>query len=124
MNSVLLYLGAVVIGAWGIAHIAALRPVVAGFGALTPDNRRILVMEWTDEGLTMVFVGLLVAVVTPTLGAESPAAILVYRLSAGMLLALALVSTLTGARTSVLPMRLCPVVKSAVAGLFIAGSLL
>jgi hypothetical protein len=124
MNTGLLYLGAAVIGVWGIAHIAAVRPVVAGFGALSSDNRRILVMEWTAEGLAMVFVGLLVGLVTLVVGAEAGASVLVYRLSAGMLLAMALVSAFTGARTSVLPMRLCPFVKSAVAVLFVVATLL
>jgi hypothetical protein len=37
----LLYVAAAVTGLWGVAHLFATRGVVAGFGELTPDNRRI-----------------------------------------------------------------------------------
>ncbi len=55
---------------------------------------------------------------------QEPAAPLVYRTSAGMLVVLAVLSQLTGARTAILPMKLCPYVKTAVAILFFLGSAL
>ncbi|MFB0515081.1 MAG: hypothetical protein ACETWG_00570 [Candidatus Neomarinimicrobiota bacterium] len=41
-----------------------------------------------------------------------------------MLVVMALLSQLTGARTALLPMKLCPYVKTAVAILFFLGSVL
>jgi hypothetical protein len=55
-NDILLYAGAGVIFLWGAAHVARTRGVVAGFGELSPDNRRIITME----GLALCFVGALV----------------------------------------------------------------
>ena len=42
MNEILLYVAAALTAIWGIAHPFATRGVVAGFGQLTPDNRRII----------------------------------------------------------------------------------
>ena len=46
----------------------------------------------------------------------------VYWMSAAMLVTMAGVSALTGARTSVLPMKLCPFIKTGVAAAFVLGS--
>jgi len=124
MSDVLVYLGATVIAAWGIAHIAPTRGVVAGFGTISDDNRRIILMEWVAEGLALAFIGLLVLLVTAIHGADDAASRSVYRISAGMLLVMAAWTALTGARTSILPMKICPVVKSSVAALLLAASVL
>jgi len=123
-NDVMLYIGSVAITLWGIAHIVPTKPVVAGFGAISEDNRRIITMEWIAEGLTLCFIGLLVLFVTIWGGSESSVSILVYRISAVMLLVMAGVSLFTGARTSILPIKICPIVKTTVAILFILGSVL
>jgi hypothetical protein len=120
----LLYVGSGLIVLWGLAHIAATRSVVAGFGALSDDNQRILIMEWVAEGLVFCFIGALVILVRASGAGGSCTARRVFRASAGMLFAMAVWSGFTGARTSVLPMKLCPVVKSVVAGLYLAASFL
>ncbi len=124
MDAILIYIGSFVIIAWGIAHIAPTRGVVKGFEPLSTDNRRIITMEWVAEGLTLIFLGSLVLVLALAKGANDGAAIIVYRASAIMLLVMAAWSSLTGARTSILPMKMCPYVKSAVALLFVVGSLI
>jgi hypothetical protein len=124
MNEILLYIGSVAILIWGIGHIAPTKSVVAGFGTITTDNRRIITMEWIAEGLVLCFVGILVLVVTLAGDPQDPVSKIVYGLSATMLIVLAIVSSFTGARTSVLPMKLCPFIKTAVAVLFILGSVL
>ena len=123
-NDILVYLGGAVITAWGIAHIAPTRGVVAGFGAISQDNRRIILMEWTAEGLTLAFVGLLVLLITAIHGAGDSVSLSVYRISAVMLLVMAGWTLLTGARTSIVPIKICPAVKTAVAVLFLVGSVL
>ena len=123
-SDVLVYLGATVITSWGIAHIAPTRGVVAGFGAISQDNKRIILMEWAAEGLTLAFIGLLVLLITALHGSESAVSLSVYRISAAMLLVMAVWTLLTGARTSILPIKICPAVKTAVAALFLVASVL
>jgi hypothetical protein len=123
-TDILVYLGGAVITLWGIAHIAPTKSVVAGFGAISEDNRRIITMEWAAEGLTLSFIGLLVLLVTAVDGSQNSASLSVYRVSAAMLLVMAGWTLLTGARTSILPIKICPVVKTAVAVLFLVGSVL
>ena len=123
-TDILVYLGGAVITLWGIAHIAPTKSVVAGFGAISEDNRRIIAMEWAAEGLTLSFIGLLVLLVTAVDGSQNSASLSVYRVSAAMLLVMAGWTLLTGARTSILPIKICPVVKTAVAVLFLVGSVL
>ncbi len=124
LNDILLYIGSAVIIAWGIAHIAPTKGVVAGFGDISADNLRIITMEWIAEGLTLCFIGVLVLLTTFLGWSQEYISIIVYRASAGMLVVLAVLSQLTGARTAILPMRLCPYVKTVVAVLFFLGSAL
>ncbi|UCH62930.1 MAG: hypothetical protein JSU77_00265 [Fidelibacterota bacterium] len=124
LNDVLLYIGSAIIIAWGIAHIVPTKGVIADFGDISTDNLRIITMEWIAEGLTLCFIGVLVLLTTFLGWSKEPIALIVYRTSAGMLVVLAVLSQLTGARTALLPMRLCPYVKTAVALLFFLGSAL
>ncbi|MFB0515085.1 MAG: hypothetical protein ACETWG_00590 [Candidatus Neomarinimicrobiota bacterium] len=52
LNDILLHIGSAIIIVWGIAHLVPTRNIVAGFGDLSPDNTRIITMEWIAEGLT------------------------------------------------------------------------
>ena len=70
LNNILLYLGAAILFVWGVAHIIPTRNVVAGFGALSEDNRINITMEWVAEGLALAFVGALVALVTLVGGSQ------------------------------------------------------
>jgi hypothetical protein len=116
--------GSVVIFLWGVAHMVPTRKIVDGFGQLPPDNRRIITMEWLLEGVTLCFLGALVAFVAFNLGRVDPAARLVGRLAAAVLLIMAAISAFTGARTAVLPMRLCPLVKTGVALVWLVATIL
>lgn len=124
MQVILLYLGAAVIFVWGLGHLIPTRNIVAGFGALSLDNKRIITMEWLAEGLTLCFLGLLVATMVFLVGPDQAATHVVARACSVMLFVLAGVSAFTGARTTVLPMKLCPFIKSGVALLFLTGTLL
>ncbi len=121
MNTILLYFGATLITIWGIGHIYPTRNIIAGFGDLSIDNLRILTMEWLAEGLTMIFLGILVILVT-WLAPDSAGSIITIRAAAVMLIVLALLSQLTGAHTAIPPMRLCPIIKTAVAIMYYIGS--
>ncbi len=117
-----LFLGALIIVVWGTAHILPIKAIIAGFGILSNDNRHILTMEWVAEGLAMIFIGLLTALVALTSGTQNATAVLVYRLNAAMLVLMAVWTLLTGARTSIVPIKICPIVKTVAAGLLIIGS--
>jgi hypothetical protein len=122
LSNVLLYVGSFVVIVWGIAHIIPTKAVVAGYGTLSDDNRRIITMEWVAEGLAMIFIGVLVALAALTSGASNPTAILVYRSAVVMLIVMAAWTFMTGARTSITPIKICPIVKIAVATLILIGS--
>jgi hypothetical protein len=50
----LVYAAAILVSLWGVAHLVPTRSVVAGFGSISLDSRRVLTMEWMAEGLTML----------------------------------------------------------------------
>ncbi len=118
----LLYIGASIITIWGIAHIIPTKSIVKGFGEISEDNRRIITMEWIAEGITFIFIGILVIFVTAFGDFIELTPAIVYLCSAGILLIMAIVSLFTGARTSILPMKICPIIKSIVAILFIVAT--
>ncbi len=122
VNEILLYVGAGIITLWGIAHIIPTKAIISGFGAISEDNRKIITMESMAEGLILVFIGVLVLLVTSLADHRSQAAFIVYLACAVMLIVMAIMTALTGARTSILPYKICPVVKTIVAILFILGS--
>ena len=119
---VLLYAGSIAIIVWGIAHIIPTRSVISGFGAISQDNLRIISMEWIAEGLTLCFIGALTLFLTFSGGPQSAIIANVYRICAIMLIVMAVLSLFTGARTSIVFFKVCPVVKTAVAVLFLVGA--
>jgi hypothetical protein len=119
---VLAYIAAALIGAWGIAHALPTKRVVAGFGQITRDNRRILVQEWLAESFTMWGVAAVVLGVTAT-SADTQVGGIVYRVAAGLLLALAALTAFTGARTPIIWFKVCPVLLATSAVLLLATAL-
>ena len=124
IDEILLYAGSGVVFAWGVAHLIPTKPIVAGFGPISEDNRKIIAMESIAEGLTLCFLGVLVGLMTSLAGYESEGASVVYIACAVMLLVMAILTAFTGARTSILPYKVCPFVKTAAAVLFLTGSTL
>jgi hypothetical protein len=124
MNEVLLYIGAAIIIIWGVAHIIPTKAVVNGFGRISEDNKKIIAMESLAEGITLIFLGVLVLLVTILAGPQGPVASIVYLACAVMLLVMAILTAMTGARTSVIWYKLCPAVKAVVAILYILGAVL
>lgn len=118
MREVLPYLAGAILIAWGAAHLAPTRAVVASFGPLSVDNRRILVMEWVAEGVSHVFLGALAIAVALAGGSD-----VVFRSEAVALVVLAGLTAATGSRTAVIWFRLCPGVLTAAAALLVAATL-
>ncbi|MFC2076153.1 hypothetical protein ACFLT7_03625 [candidate division KSB1 bacterium] len=121
-DQVLVYIGSALIFLWGAGHLMPTKSIVAGFGALSDDNRRIITMEWIAEGLALCFIGVLAFLTVLVGNPGNQVAIVVIRALAVMLLVMAALSAFTGARTPILPMKLCPFVKTGVALLFFIGS--
>jgi hypothetical protein len=119
-NTLVFIAGAALV-AWGIAHLAPTKEVVHSFGLISIDNRRILAMEWIAEGIVHVAIGATVICVA-ALGDSGSTADLVYRCLAGLLLAIAVLTVSTGARTPVIWFKICPLVLSAAATLLLVGS--
>lgn len=121
VNDVLLYIGSGIIILWGIAHLIPTRAIADGFGEISGDNRRVLVMEVIAEGLTLIFIGVLVILVTSLAGSGTYTADIIYITCAVMLIIMGLVTQMTGARTPVILYKICPYVKTAVAILYFIG---
>jgi len=113
------YIGSGVIILWGIAHIIRTRHIVRGYEPTSVDNRRIITMEWVTEGLTLIFIGLLVLFARHFYGG----CVLTYPMCASMLLVMASWTALTGGRTSVAFLKISPVVETIVAIMFIYSDL-
>ena len=121
INIVLLYIGAGLTAIWGIAHLIPTSSVVKGFGEISKDNKNIITMEWIVEGVSLIFIGTLVALVT-VVNPLNDVSLAVYMCSAICLIALALVSIFTGFKVKFLPFRLCPFIFTISAALILVGT--
>jgi len=121
MQHASLYLASAMTALWGVAHLFATKGVVAGFGEISPDNRRIITMEWIVEGVALVSTASFVAAAT-LVQPDATVSGAVYGVAVGTLIALALVSLFTGFRIAFLPFRLCPVIFGASATLIAWGA--
>jgi hypothetical protein len=123
MDSMLVYIGAGLTTLWGIGHLIPTKSTVAGFGEISEDNKRIITMEWINEGVTLIFIGVVVAAVT-FLDPGSIATFAVYLISIIALVVLALISLFTGFKINFLPFKLCPIIFSISAVLIFLGGIL
>ncbi len=106
---------------WGIAHLIPTKGVVKGFGDISTDNKRILIMEWVNEGATLIFLGLLTAFIT-YLDPESRVSYYVYAIVTLFLLVLSVISLFTGFKVNFLPYKLCPLIFTSTAVLIYIGA--
>ena len=118
---ILIFVAAAIVAVWGVAHLFATRGVVAGFGELTTDNRRIITMEWMVEGVALISTAAYAATVT-ALDSGASVSNAVYAVAIVTLAALAIVSVFTGFRVAFLPFRLCPVIFTLAAVLIAVGA--
>ena len=121
MSTLLASLAAAITVIWGVAHLVPTGQVVAGFGTLSKDNRLVITQEWIAEGITLTFLGGLIGLVTALDRVSNPVVSAVYGLAAGMLLVMAVLTAVTGARGSVIFFKICPIVKTVAALLLLAS---
>jgi hypothetical protein len=122
MATVLAYVAAAVVAAWGLAHAIPTRQVLAGFEPISVDNRRVILQEWLAEAFTMWALATLVFVATAIGGTGSDVTAWVYRVAAGLLIALAVLTSVTGARTPVIWFKICPFLLTGSAALLLVAS--
>ena len=122
MNEILLYIGSGIIILWGIGHLIPTKSIVDGFGAISEDNKQIITMEVIAEGLTLCFIGILVLLVTSLGVSTSQTADIVYVACAVMLVTMAVLTQVTGAKIPIIWFKMCPYVKTLTAILFFLGS--
>jgi hypothetical protein len=124
MGEVLAYGAAALVALWGTAHAIPTRSVVAGFEPTTADNRRVILQEWVAEAFTMWATAAMVVVATVLGGAQNAVTESLYLVAAALLIALAVLTGLTGARTPVVWFKICPVLLISAAAMLVAASLL
>lgn len=121
-QNILIIVGACISLLWGAAHLFSTKSVVKGFGDITPENRHIITMEWISEGLSLIFIGALPLFVLFFSPAGEFSRTIVFRACSAMLFVMAALTAATGSRTSIIPIKICPIIKSIAAGLILYGS--
>ena len=123
-NMILIIIGAILTMLWGISHLFPTKNVVRDFGEISQDNKYIITMEWIIEGMTLIFIGLLVMFITLLGGTDNIVTIYVNVFSSIMLFALAVLSLLTGFKVNFIPFKLCPIIFTVSGILILLGSFL
>ena len=119
-GQILILMGAAITIIWGVAHLFPTKSVVKGFGDITTDNKNIIAMEWIVEGVSLIFIGIIVLGVA-FIDSYSNVTVFIYLSSASILIVLAIVSLFTGFRVNFLPFKLCPVLFTTSAILIVVG---
>lgn len=121
VRTALAYVSAGFVGLSGVAHALPTRRVVQGFNDTSHDNQLVVTQEWIAGAMTMWFISTVVFIST-AIGTDESLVAWVYRTAAAMLLALAALTAVTGARTAVVSFKICPVLLSVSAALLLAAS--
>ena len=122
-GSIFMVVASLALTGWGIAHLFPTIVVVKGFGDISEGNKRIITMEWINAGLSLVFIGCLVAVTTFVDGA-SLAAKVVYSICIVVLNLLSVISLFRGFRKSHIAFKLCPFIFTGSSILIAVGGML
>jgi hypothetical protein len=97
--------------------------VADGFGDVGKDNKITITMTWASEGFTMIFTGALMSLIVIFGEMDTNGGRIALWLSAGFLGFMAFWHAITGARTKVIPMKLCPFILGTSMVLVLVGSL-
>ena len=122
MAAVLAYTGAALVAVWGLAHVMPTRQVLGGFEPITADNRRIIAQEWLAEAFTMWGTAAIIIAATAAPGTAPDTRAWVYRTASALLVSLAALTAVTGARTPIIWFKICPALLAAAALLLLAAS--
>ncbi len=106
---ILTIIGSALVMMWGISHLIPTRNVVKDFGNISEDNKNIVRMEWINEGVTLIFLGMLLIVSIIVTGDIVPYLNILVIIA---LTALSIISLATGFKIRFLPFKLCPIIFS------------
>lgn len=122
-TKILLYLGAFLPLFWGIAHLVPTKSIVKEFGDISIDNKRIITMEWIIEGVSLIFIGVIIFTVTciDSSGAVSRG---VYFVTFIFLNVFSVISLKTGFKINFAPYKLCPIIFTSSSILILLGGVL
>lgn len=123
-NIILVLIGAILTMVWGISHLIPTKNVVRDFGEISQDNKNIITMEWIIEGMSLIFIGFLVILITILGGTDNLISLYVNVISSIMLFALAILSLFTGFKVNFIPFKLCPGIFTISGILILLGSFL
>lgn len=123
MNAALAYLGSTLLVIWSIVHLLPTRAVVREFGQMDSDNVRQVIIGWVTEGLTLMFIGVMVLLLLIFKEPDNGATMMIMQITSGYLLVLAFVSYVVGNRTNLLPLSASPLIKCAVAAMYLSAAI-
>lgn len=120
---ILIVIGGLSVILWGTTHIIIPTKQIADgvYGALSINNKYIILMEWITEGMTLIFIGLLV-IIAAIINENNKTTKSIYILSPIMLFSMAILSVFTGYNIDNLPFKLCPYIFSASGILILQGA--
>jgi hypothetical protein len=121
MRDALAYLAAAILASWGVIHVAPTREVVGSMEPSTNDSRLVMTQEWIVEGIANWGLAALVIVAAAT-STSAATENWTYRITAGIVAAIAVLTALTGARTPVVWFKICVVVLATVVALLVGAS--
>ena len=124
MAEVLAFVAAGLVAVWGVSHAIPTRQVVAGLEPTTQDYRLIFLQEWLAEAITMWGIAALIIAATIVGDEDSGVTEATYYAAAALLVALAALTALTGARTAVIWFKICPALLGSSAVLLVMAGLL
>lgn len=96
------------------------KAVVKNFGSISMDNKHIITMEWIIEGVSLIFIGIILFLIT-IINMNNPVSIAMYWLIIVMLNTLSVISLFTGFKVNFLPYKLCPIIFTSASILIIIG---
>jgi hypothetical protein len=123
LSTIMVVTGGILMSGWGVAHLTATRSIVREFSTLPLQTRLIVLKEWIAEGFTLCSLGLLVLMMAVLGGKANPFAVLVCRLLSLLLLSLAGLGLVTGARSPVILLKISPWTTTAAALLILLGTI-
>lgn len=124
LDIILILAGCTILLIWGIAHIIPTKMVADGFGDVGKDNRITVIMTWASEGFTMIFIAAVISMIVIFDEKGSTAGRITVWTSTGFLAFLAFWHAIMGARTKVIPMKMCPFIIGTAAVLMLVGSII
>ena len=123
LNKIFLFIGAAIPLFWGIAHLFPTNSIVKGFGDISLDNKRIITMEWINEGATLILIGIVVGAVT-YVDYSNAISNLIYTISFFFLNILSVISFMTGFKINYIPFKLCPIIFTGASIMILLGNIL